>query len=181
MLIKPNLDLFLPMNCPLPPSLLPWIAYPHSLTERLQVKAGNTRLQVLEQRWEKPNWWDKYVLHLQCKTVLHREILMWAWNDACWYARTIIPETTYNADHLFFNRLQAESLGAMIFKEKKVRRIHLLHYPIGTQSIEYYWLTPLMHCSAPELWVRLSCFMIHDEHPFYLIETLLPGLQRYSN
>lgn len=180
MLIKPKENIFLPVKSSRPPLLLPWLIYEDSLTELLQSKAGHTRLQVLGQQWEAADWWDRHVVQMANQTVFHREILMWAGQEACWYARTIIPETTYNAEPLFFNRLQNESLGELIFNETKIKRAYMTYYPIGEQSIEYHWLNKVLPCSAKELWVRLSAFTFKEDFSFFLVETVLPGLERYS-
>ena len=181
MLIKINPSHLLPVKCDLPSALLQWVTYQHSLTKRLQEKAGHTQLQLLQQQWVVPNWWDKQVLHINNETVFHREILMSAGLDVCWYARTIIPETTYQAEPSFFDRLKTESLGDLIFSEPRVTRAYLIHYPICKQSIEYSWLSQLMHNNAMELWVRAAAFTFHDKYHFYLLEILLPTLGRYSN
>ncbi len=181
MLIKPIENTFLPISCELPASLAEWLAYPDSLTERLQDKAGHAKLQVLRQQWERANWWDKQVFHVLEGQVMHREIVMYANDEPCWYARTIIPEATYQAGSSFFNRLQKESLGTLIFNETKIKRLSMVHYPISEQSIEYHWLKQWLSCSALILWVRMSVFSFNNDSPFFLIETLLPALERYSN
>ena len=181
MLINLNVSSFIPVKDELQTSFLPWLTYQQSITSRLQEKAGSTRLQVLGQQWESPNWWDRYVLHIESGAVLHREIVTWAGKKPCWYARSIFPAATYQAQPSFFNRLQQESLGQLIFNENKVKRVVLMHYPIGEASIEYHWLNQSMHGGVKALWVRLSAFIFNEEHPFFLIEILLPGLARYSN
>ena len=155
-------------------------SYQDSLTELLKAKAGDTRLDLLGQRWGLADWWDQHVLQLPNKSVLHREILMWADDAPCWYARTIIPKTTYLADEAFFNRLQKESLGALIFNERRIKRIQKNFYPVNSQSIEYHWVTACIPCSSKTLWARLSVFTLNDDAPLYLIEILLPALERYS-
>ena len=140
MLIKPEATLFLPVKGQLPSALLPWVTHQQSLTARLQARAEHVHLQVLSQQWCSPNWWDNYVLNIDCETVLHREILMWAGQEAYWYARTIIPRATYQEDTFLFDRLEKESLGALIFNEGKIKRVSMTYYPIGKQSIEYHWL-----------------------------------------
>ena len=180
MLNKPDSDIFFPVKCQLPSSLLPWLTYQLSLTDRLQDIAGHTRLQVLRQQWVGASWWDRHVLQIESDDVLHREILMWSGLALCWYARTIIPKDTYQADSLLFSRLQNESLGALIFNESKIKRIYLQHYAINNQSIEYHWFDQSLHGASDQLWVRLSAFTINDDYPFFLIEALLPALERYS-
>lgn len=181
MLINPAVTALLPIPCEAPPSLLPWLTYEASLTDRLQAKAGNTRLDVLGQHWESPDLWDKQVLHIKDKAVLHREIVMWASDEPCWYARTIIPQTTHDAGKAIFDRLKNESLGALIFNEDRIKRASLIHYPIDAQSIEYHWLNETMHRKAKIVWVRMSTFTIDNVFPFCLIEIMLPGIMRYPN
>ena len=180
MLTPSNSTLLFPVKHKLPSSLLPWVTHQDSLTKLLQSRAGNARLQVLGQCWESPNWWDKHVLHIEGESVLHREILMWAGKEVCWYARTIIPKATYQSGALLFERLQEESLGALIFNEPTIKRVNMSYYAISDQSIEYHWLNPLLHGSANVLWVRMSAFTLNAQLPFYLIETLLPALERYT-
>ncbi len=193
MLIKPLINTLLPLPCEAPALLLPWLTHQNSLTERLQEKAGKTRLEVLGQCWELPDWWDKQVLQIIDETVLHREILMWASKKPCWYARTIIPKTTYDASKTIFDRLKNESLGALIFNDDRIKRVSLSHYPIDEQTIEYHWLTDIMHSKTKPLWVRISTFIVtaalptppstpeDNTYPFCLLEIMLPGIMRYLN
>lgn len=181
MLVTMTADTLLPVTCELPPSLLPWLTYKQSLTKRLEEKAGNVCLDVLGQDWSAPDWWDKQVLHVTDEAVLHRQIVMRASNEPCWYARTVIPQTTYDVEKAMFERLNKESLGTLIFEEAKIKRASLFHYPINSLAIEYHWLTENMHCSADVLWARFSIFIIDKVHPFYLVEIMLPGIMRYPN
>lgn len=179
MLINPNT---MPRLKTQPPAvLLPWITHPTSMTEKLRLAAGQAKLQVLRQQWDLPNWWDVHHVKISDKSVMHREILMSADEDACWYARTILPHTTYQSNPLFFDQLQNQSLGKLIFSNPDVKRISLSHYAIDKESIEYHWLNGAMHNNEPVLWVRLSSFTINDCFPFYLVEILLPGLLRATN
>lgn len=166
------------MTLTIPSALLSWVTYQSSLTKRLLAITGDARLDVLGQRWESADAFDQSILNLDNQPVLHREILMWAWDEPCWYARTIIPYETYYKDELLFDRLKSESLGDLIFSEMRIKRVYLAHYPIDRQSIEYQWLNPLMHADAKILWVRKSQFML-DSVPFFLIEILLPSLMRH--
>jgi len=162
----------------LPTILLPWLIHQGPLTDKLRREAGVARLQVLRQQWHKPDWWDKYTLQLRTDTVMHREILMWSASHPCWYARTILPQASYLHDPGFFDRLNNETLGKLIFANPRVERISLTHYPINPQLIEYYWLTAAMHGDSQQLWVRKSRFVLDGGLPFFLIEILLPGLER---
>jgi len=179
-LILPRTDAFIPLEGLLPSSLLPWVSCQTSLTEKLEKRAGEAHLQVLGQAFSVPNWWENQVLHVH-SAVFRRNILMWASHQPCWYARTIIPHTTYKAYQQLFHRLEQESLGELIFNSPDIKRLHFVHYPINEHSLEYHWLTPLMHVHENKLWVRFSTFMVAERAPFFLIEILLPGLNRYLN
>ena len=66
-----------------PATIIPWLAYTRSLTEKLNALTGDARLDVLHQSWDKPNSWDKKVLFLDCDQVMHREIAMWSLDSVC--------------------------------------------------------------------------------------------------
>jgi chorismate--pyruvate lyase len=190
--------------------LLPWLTHEHFLTEKLKSTAGDARLEVLSQRWELADDWDcAHLTDVKAQRVLHREIVMWAFDTPCWYARTILPDATKQANRALFDRLQTESLGHLIFHGTDITRVSLKSYCVDEQTTEYGWLQPWMHQDATRLWVRLSEFSvlshvvpaqagIHAQHDhytsskmdprlhgddnkasFFLVEILLPGLMRY--
>lgn len=159
-----------------PESLLPWLTHQSSLTEKLITEVGEAKLEILNQNWVKPNWWDKFTLGLSVESVMHREILMSAWQTPCWYARTIIPDFSYHANHTFFERLKHESLGVIVFNTPIVKRAIMLNYSINSQCLEYHWLPSYLIDKESMLWARLSIFTLSDKSPFYLIEIFLPAL-----
>ncbi|MGQ3887447.1 chorismate--pyruvate lyase family protein [Legionella sp. CNM-1927-20] len=166
-----------------PKTLFPWLTYEQSLTKRLQCIVGEApKLTVLKQHWCPVDWWDKYVVGLsEDELALHREIIISAENKQCWYGRTIIPASTYQSYEALFARLNQESLGQLIFSNKAITRLAHKFYSITPQSIEYYWLKPIIHVNDSRLWVRLAVFTINNHAQFYLIEILLPDLLRVTN
>ena len=171
---------FKPLLAETEPSWLSWLLYEDPLTERLQQNVKEARVQLIHQRWQAPDWWDTHVLQLNDDIVFHREILMCSGQEAYWYARTIIPKNTFLSDVCFFNRLQNESLSKLIFNEPKVQRIHLFHYPIDRQCIEYYWPEESLLENIDLLWARMSLLMFQETYPFFLVEMLFPTLMRFS-
>ena len=187
------------------PSLLSWLLHEQSLTEKLRNACGDAQLEVLAQRWQLPDHWDQSVLKLgsvdnsdladkpqdvglgimnyqqplDSASVMHREILRRAFDAPCWYARTILPLTTFNANATLFARLKTEPLGHLIFNGTQIQRASLQHYCISPASEEYSWLNESMHQGAEKLWVRLSEFFVNARDSFFLVEILLPGLSRY--
>lgn len=159
-----------------PLQLHPWLIHEQSLTQKLKSISGDARLEILDQRWETSDAWDSCKLKLNAIQVLHREIVMWAFDSPCWYARTILPDNTCKANKALFDRLNTEPLGQLIFNGTEIQRASLIHYPISSLSMEYQWLNPTLHQDASILWVRLSEFLIASNDSFFLVEILLPGL-----
>lgn len=156
-----------------------WLTHPDSLTEKLENTAGQAHLQVIQEKWRKPDWWERYVLEIVQPQVFCREILISAHHHPCWYGRTMIPYTTYEAGYDLFLRLQNESLGNIIFNNAHIKRPIFTFYGIDKRSIEYYWLYDRLNPFAEVAWLRCSVFLLYDKFPFYLTELLLPGITRY--
>jgi len=164
-----------------PKKLLPWLTCTTYLTEKLHAQSGNTALQVLHEQWlELATSWDQEVLQLGAERVLHRDIVMFAEAQPCWFARTILPAATYHSAEGLFARLQHEPLGNLIFQGSVIQRLGLRHYPITMTDSEYAWIPEGYHQQRKRLWVRLATFQITSSQAlFYLLEILLPQLERY--
>jgi chorismate--pyruvate lyase len=163
----------------LPPvPLRPWLTHQHSLTDKLKSVACDVRLEVCRHEWGDPDLWDQQTLQLS-ERALHREILMWAGGDTCWYARTIIPSSTYLTEELLFDRLKTQALGELIWNHPHIKRTAITPYAINKNALEYGFLTPRMHQDTHPLWARLSTLSVHEHHSFYLLEIFLPGLAAY--
>jgi len=174
-----SIEQFLQTSTQLPPYLIPWVRSQFSLTDQLCAISGDASLEILQEGWRLTSWWDQQVLNLDHQVIFQREIIMKSHHIPCWYARTIIPELTYRSGESLFKRLKTESLGAIIFNEPSIQRVQLIDYPLGHDSIEYHWLKPAWRSEDKPVWSRLSTLMMKT-HPFYLVEILLPGLERYS-
>ena len=159
-----------------PDYLLPWLTEQGFLTKKLQQLTGDAQLQVLAQTWTLSGWWDKYILNLDREMVLQRNILMSSHHKPCWYARTILPLKTFNADQELFGRLQYQLLGNILFESNVVTRNSFNYYAIDHNNLEYHWMDEKLHQNAKCLWARRSVFLVHDSYPLYLIEIFLPGM-----
>lgn len=161
-----------------PQGLLPWLLNQQSMTDKLkkETKAVVT-LSVLRQWWGPVGLWEKNVLQMKASKVFRREIRVSAGSCPCWFARTVVANSTYQNYEGIFQRLERESLGEIIFSDKRIQRHSLISYPINDQCMEYYWLgSQLSNEDKTELWIRLSEFSIEGSSFFYLMEILLPGL-----
>lgn len=165
----------------LPNSLLPWLTHVQSLTQKLRQVANEANLEIVRQEWEKTNEWDEAVLTLIPQNVFHRDIAMYAHHQPCWFARTILPKATYDANMALFARLEQETLGDLIFKGKEIQRVSIDQFMIDDASTPYEWLTTDLRCEETKFWARLSEFSVNHQGSFFLLEILLPPLLRYCD
>lgn len=163
-----------------PRQLMPWLEHVQSLTAKLKHIAKDASLEVLSQHVEPSDEWDHTVLGLANQLVIHREIVMSAWEVPCWYARTILPMDTFNAHQLLFDRLKTETLGDLIFSGTDIKRMSITHFRVDDHSITNQFLTPELRQHEEQFWARLSEFSVRDKESFFLLEILLPGLMRYA-
>jgi len=164
-----------------PPAVLaPWLTHQGSITDKLKAHAGEAHLQLLKHAWELTDSWDQQTLNLTPKlAVLHREILMQAHNKPCWFARTVMPKPTYQAEKALFSRLETTPLGELIHHHPDIQRTSIKPYPILPNSMEHSYLTHALEQPIKPLWGRCSTFTLHKQHEFYLLEIFLPDLLRY--
>lgn len=154
-----------------------WLDCDNPITDKLVELTGDAHLERLSQQWVKATWWDHYALNIKDPHVFQRQILMRSHKRPYWYARTIIPQSTYALDPDFFDRLNKESIRHLIFNQKQVRKVNKLIYPIDNRCLEFYWLKKHVSDKEGILWVRVHEFEIHKKASFYLIELLFPELE----
>ena len=164
----------------IPKWLLPWITYTQFLTKRLEAITGNTRIAVINEGIISSRWWDRYKLHIGFEPVFVREIIAYAHTDKCWYAQTIIPNTTYTKHYNLFSELGTITLGDLIFGDYQITRNSLTIYEINHSNIEFYFLDKSLLNTSKQLWARISEFLVKQEDKFYLLEIFLPDLEKYS-
>ena len=173
-----NIQSILTIKAQASESLTNWLHYQSSLTDKLQNITGDAHLELMSQQWISTDWWGKNFLQIQDEMVFQREIIMKSYDVAYWYARSIIPQKCYNQDPFFFDRLKNESIKNLIFGNNRVKRIHWFTYPIDQQAIEFHWVKKYINSVKEVLWVRLTEFCFQDHHSFYLIEILLPEIEK---
>ncbi|OGV27934.1 MAG: hypothetical protein A3E88_06865 [Legionellales bacterium RIFCSPHIGHO2_12_FULL_35_11] len=160
-------------------ALLPWLTHTELLTKKLFDKSGDTSLKILREHNVKASWWERYVLKLDSDMVFHREILTYAYDQPCWYARSILPHVTLQKHNELFVRLKRETLGDLIFGNNGIVRKNMSFYHISHENLEFHWLNRNLYLDTKVLWVRLSEFEIDSNGTFFLVEILLPGIEKY--
>lgn len=161
-----------------PPGLQNWLDYPISITDKLKAHTPEVRLTCLKEGWGMLDSWE--TRHLPNTEIFRREILMYAGQHTCWYARTMIPKTTYLGEAARFERLGRENLGQIIWQASDIKRQHMAQFSLTKSSFIYKYLETIgLELNEETLWGRLSTFTIKHTLPFYLLEIFLPELQHY--
>lgn len=162
------------------PTIQAWLDYPTSITDRLKIYHPNVHLVCLKQAWFTADAWEQTTI--DAANLFRREILMYAGEHACWYARTMIPEHTYTQEQVRFARLKTEPLGQIIWQSSDIERQHMTQFCLDQNTLLYQHLTqiPQLTLNISPLWGRLSTFIIKTTLPFYLLEIFLPELQHYA-
>ncbi|TAL61907.1 MAG: chorismate lyase [Legionella sp.] len=163
-----------------PKGLISWVNYELSLTDRLEKLNGSAELELLSQNWVIPSWWERHVLKITDSQIFQREIMMRSHGKEYWYARTLIPQASYNLNPHFFNRLQKESIKNLIFDNPEVERQGLRTYAINAKCLEFYWIKKHLEQLNGTIWVRFADYLYTGLGPFYLLELLLPELEQIA-
>ena len=160
----------------------PWLIHTTAITDKLVETAGEASLRVIRQGFQEATTWDQQNNHDE--TLLRvwcRDIEMSAHGRPCWYARTSIPEPTYQACQVFFEPLQSQSLKQLLFNNPDVERRSLVHYRIEERAVEYQWIPDDIKPKVYEpLWARLSHWCLYQHFSFHLLEIFLPDVARYT-
>lgn len=143
-----------------PPTWLkPWLCYKQSLTKKLEHLTGEAKLIILKQVWLGAFW--------------QREILMTSQNRHCWYAKTLVPKSTYQVYvHLF--AAQEQPLGHIIFSQPEIHRLSLRHFVLPEKDKNTLSYTQM---GEEFLWTRESKWLFNTHHSFTIQEIFLPGLK----
>jgi chorismate-pyruvate lyase len=172
--INTHLIFSLKANCS--KQFLEWLNYQSSLTDKLRKANGDAQLELMSQKWIHTDLWSKSLLNIHDVSVFQREIVMKSHDIPYWYARSIIPQSCYELDPAFFDRLKNESIKHLIFDNKNVQRINSINYPVDQQCVEFYWVKKYIDFVDQILWVRIAEFSFQSKQSFYLIEIMLPEL-----
>lgn len=164
-----------------PLGLSQWLNHELSLTDKLVNCTGNAELEVISQRWATTSYWDRNVLNIVEPQVFQREILMRSHGKEYWYARSLIPQSCYEANPEFFDRLKNESIRNLIFNNPEVVRSQLVTYPVNSHCLEYYWVKNHLPSVNGPLWVRFCRYLYAGIQPFFLFELLFPELENLSS
>lgn len=168
-----------------PDGLNVWLNHTTAITDKLKMQHPHVYLTRISQGFVIPDAWEKKHTpppkHSNEALLFRREILMHAGEHACWYARTLIPESTYLKEATRFARLETESLGQIIWSTAEIQRQKMQQFCFDHTTLYHAYLKRVeaLQLDASPLWGRLSMFQINNTLPFYLLEIFLPELKHY--
>ncbi len=162
----------------MPKALRPWLAEKGSLTRRLRrFNQVDFSVQLLGNSWIKPLADESLKLNLAMSALAYqREVLLMDGDRANVYARTIIPQQTYQSMPHLFNRLGGRSLGDMLFSHPSVERgpIEIARLRPGQWLYE---VALFEQYDRPEyLWGRRSVMYLKGM-PLLINEFFLPAIE----
>jgi len=142
----------------LPAATRRWLTDDGSLTARLiGLRRGAFRVQRLFQGWEVPLPSEAVLLAEPRRQVaLVREVALWLGEETVVFARSVFPVSSLAGSLGHLRRLQNRSLGAILFRDPRMRRLpfELAHMP-GDSA----YLPPHLQQDRPA-WGRRSRFDI---------------------
>ena len=106
------------------PDLARWLQDRGSFMQRLQHSGvADARIEVVSERWQLPLREERLRLGLPERRYARvREVLIHSVASRWMFARTVVPETTMSGPERKLARLQNQSLGSYLFKQKSMTR-----------------------------------------------------------
>lgn len=152
------------------PVLWDWMQTRTSITEKAQSACQEVELKLLHEAW---------TIKEDSLKVFIREINILCNGKVAWYARTEIPEITYNLRNDKFERLKEKPIGNILYHDPEITRGNFEYAYLNQNAHEYQWATnqfqPLNQpLNIKNLWARKSIFWI-QKNPLYLLEVFFPA------
>lgn len=156
----------------LPVPVRQWLLDRGSLTARLIAASdGDFQVRVLKQSWRVPYFNEARVLGLKPRQqALVREVVLLCHGQPWVYARSVIPFSSLKSRLRFLRKLQNSALGALLFKDPKLRRSHfqVSQFDLPVADIPYQ--------QAASVYGRRSLFHLYGQ-PLLVAEVFLPDCQ----
>ncbi|BDZ74460.1 MAG: chorismate--pyruvate lyase [Methylophaga sp.] len=160
----------------LPYDLREWLTDTGSLTKRLQhVSEHAVNVELLHYDWQTALPEESLFLQQPLQRIqLGREVLLCDGDTPEIYARTIIPQSTYQVLPSRFDNLGVKPLGQMLFDEPSLSRSEIQVAQLTPQHWLYQLATEALDICPDVLWARRSCFYLKGQ-PVLVCEIFLPS------
>lgn len=170
-----------PVRARLPEPYLPWLRDTASLTQRLiDACAGEFRVQLLRQVWERPRPEEARALGLRPRGHgIVREVHLLCGGRPWVYARTVLPRTTLTGAERRLAHLKSRSLGAVLFADPTMQRGRTEIVRLRPADGLYRRATRGLASPPTEVWGRRTVFRLRGK-PLLVSEFFLPGIGRFK-
>jgi chorismate lyase len=157
------------------PSVLEWLLYSGSMSNRLRHQCQKVQIKVLNQKWGLPQRHEMQKLHLSKRmSIFIREVQIFC-DDVLWmFARTVIPSLTYERYLIQFKNLADGFLGDVLFTHPQLQRSEFELASLDPRCHDYAFAVSADNNSA-FLLARRSVFYI-DQYSLLLTEVFSPEM-----
>lgn len=158
----------------LPTAWRDWLLHSGSLTRRLQQHCdGGFRVEVISQRLERPIRSEARALgRPESELALVRQVRLHCGDQACVFARTVIPLPSLQGGLRRLTRLGTRPLGAVLFADPRMQRGPIEVARVQPRHTLYRMAGP---SGGGTLWGRRSVFVLRG-CPLLVSEFFLPKL-----
>jgi chorismate--pyruvate lyase len=159
------------------PDLALWLQDRGSFMQRLQHSGvADALIEVVSERWQLPLREEILRLGLpERRYALVREVLIHSTAGRWMFARTVVPETTLSGPERKLARLQNQSLGSYLFKQKSMLRSRFQWAELETGTLWRHKIQNYLAGWQAKIWARRSVFHVRDK-PLLLTEIFLPDM-----
>ena len=150
-----------------------WLFDGESLTKRLrQASAGDFRVKLLQQRFERPLLSERRALGLgERDYALVRQVHLYCGGEIKVYARTVMPLALLRGGTRGLARLGGRPLGEMLFRDKSMRREPMQVARINPGDL--FFSSGVPGGVTDQVWGRRSVFRLSGK-PLLVNEIFLP-------
>lgn len=164
-------------NTEIPSPFRAWLEHAGSFMQRLvQYKVEDARIQVLRQRWLRPEAEEKRLLDIEGSAqALVREVLILSERKQWMFARTVIPRGTLTGEEQQLAHLKDRPLGSVLFKDPTMKRSEFEFTCLQPGEKWHTRIAQTAGSALPDLWARRSLFSLHGKS-LLLTEVFLPDI-----
>jgi chorismate--pyruvate lyase len=153
-----------------------WLLDRGSLTQRIQARCGDFRLDVLWQRTAACRFDEAAVIGLKTRArCLAREVSLNCGSEPLVFAHTVAPLRALNGPWRMLNRFGARPLGAALFADPCIKRHPLRFHHLNWHHPLYPRAALLLRDPPMTLWARRSLFVLNGA-PLLVTEVFLPAI-----
>ena len=158
-----------------PAALQPWLYAKGSITQMARQRCADVSLDLLHNDWSSISQAERQYYSMREHRAFLREINMICDGDIWWYARTLIPQVTYDARLVAFDALDDIPIGTILFSDPEIKRLDLQVSDLNQEHPIRQWAGAALPYYVNRCWIRYSLYHIQGL-PLYMHEVFLPQM-----